>query len=48
MMKGMIACMGWGLMMAAVITPALGLSAWENLGGVVAGSMILTVMFDFK
>lgn len=48
MMKGMIACCGWALMMAAVITPSLGLNVWQNLVGGAAGSMILMALLDFK
>lgn len=47
-MQGLLASMGWGILMAAVITPGLGLTAGENLAGTVAGALIITAIFNVK
>jgi hypothetical protein len=45
---GMLASAGWGLFMAAVITPGLDLTQVENLCGTIAGALMITAFFSVK
>ncbi len=47
-MAGLMASLGWGILMAAVITPGLELSQVENFCGVLAGCLIITAIFNVK
>lgn len=45
-MRGLMASIAWGIFMAAVVTPGLDLSALENLGGTIAGALMMTAIFN--
>lgn len=45
---GLLASAGWGLLMAAVITPSLQLTDVENICGVIAGCLIISAIFNAK
>ena len=44
-MPSMIASAAWGLVMAAVITPAAGLTPVQNIIATIAGALIITMLF---
>lgn len=41
----MVASGAWGLAMAAVITPAAGLTPGQNIIATIAGALIITMLF---
>lgn len=47
-MRGLTASIGWGILMAAVISPALDSNYGENLAGVIAGCLIISAIFTIK
>lgn len=46
--RSLVASGAWGLMMAAVISPGLGLTDVENICGVIAGALIISAIFTVK
>lgn len=47
-MSGLLASIGWGIFMAAVVTPGLDLTQVENLLGCVAGALIITAVCNTR
>lgn len=46
MMRGLMASVAWGIFMAAVVSPGLGLGQLENFLGTIAGALMMTVIFN--
>lgn len=45
-MNGIMASVGWGLFMAAVIAPGLDLTQTESFLGTIAGALMITAIFS--
>lgn len=45
-MRGLMASVAWGILMAAVITPGFELTQVQNLLGTIAGALMMTVIFN--